>query len=70
MITNDEVEKLLDLNLREYIILLPFVLLIILFGVYPNMIIDLTAASTTNLIDIIIMQLNSTNPIWLALIWK
>ena len=51
VITNDEVEKLLDLNLREYIILLPFVLLIILFGVYPNMVIDLTAASTTNLID-------------------
>ena len=25
VITNDEVEKLLDLNLREYIILLPFV---------------------------------------------
>tara|TARA_B100000927_G_scaffold291645_1_gene295129 strand:- start:449 stop:1972 length:1524 start_codon:yes stop_codon:yes gene_type:complete len=51
VITNDEIEKLLDLNLREYMILLPFVLLIILFGVYPNMVIDLTAASTTNLID-------------------
>ncbi len=51
VITNDEIEKLLDLNLREYMILLPFVLLIILFGVYPNMVIDLTAASTSNLID-------------------
>ena len=51
VITNNEIEKLLDLNMREYMILLPFVLLIILFGVYPNIIIDMTAASTTHLID-------------------
>ena len=51
VITNDEIEKLSDINLREYIILLPFVLLIILFGIYPNMVIDLTSVSTTNLIE-------------------
>ena len=51
VITNVEIEKLSDINLREYIILLPFVLLIILFGIYPNMVIDLTSVSTTNLIE-------------------
>ena len=51
VITNDEIEKLSDINLREYIILSPFVLLIILFGIYPNMVIDLTSVSTTNLIE-------------------
>tara|TARA_B100000900_G_scaffold396723_1_gene396274 strand:- start:32 stop:1552 length:1521 start_codon:yes stop_codon:yes gene_type:complete len=51
VITNEDIEKLSDLNLREYVILTPFVLLIILFGVYPNIIIELTAVSTSSLIE-------------------
>jgi NADH-quinone oxidoreductase subunit M len=41
---------LLDLSLREKIILVPLVLLTILFGVYPQPILDVTAASVEQLI--------------------
>ena len=50
-ITNKAIEELKDINAREYIILFPLAILIILFGVYPNMIIELTSASTSNLIE-------------------
>jgi len=50
-ITNKAIEELKDINTREYMILFPLAILIILFGVYPNMIIELTSASTTNLIE-------------------
>lgn len=50
-ITNKAIEELKDINTREYMILFPLAILIILFGVYPNMIIELTSATTTNLIE-------------------
>jgi NADH-quinone oxidoreductase subunit M len=50
-ITNKAIEELKDINAREYMILFPLAILIILFGVYPNMIIELTSASTLNLIE-------------------
>lgn len=50
-ITNKAIEELKDINAREYLILFPLAILIIFFGVYPNMIIELTSASTSNLID-------------------
>ena len=50
-ITNKAIEELKDINTREYVILFPLAILIILFGVYPNMIIELTSASTSNLIE-------------------
>lgn len=50
-ITNKAIEELKDINTREYMILFPLAILIILFGVYPNMIIELTSASTSNLIE-------------------
>ncbi len=50
-ITNKAIEELKDINVREYMILFPLAILIILFGVYPNMIIELTSASTSNLIE-------------------
>ena len=50
-IINDKINVLEDISSRELFILAPFVLLIILFGFYPNMIIELTAESSTNLIN-------------------
>jgi NADH-quinone oxidoreductase subunit M len=50
-IINDNLNVLQDISSRELIILAPFVLLIILFGFYPNMIIELTAQSSINLIN-------------------
>ena len=50
-IINDKLNVLEDISSRELFILAPFVLLIILFGFYPNMIIELTAESSTNLIN-------------------
>jgi NADH-quinone oxidoreductase subunit M len=41
---------LLDLSLREKVILVPLVLLTILFGVYPQPILDVTGASVEQLI--------------------
>ncbi|MAV99713.1 MAG: NADH-quinone oxidoreductase subunit M [Rhodobiaceae bacterium] len=51
VITNKAIEELKDINAREYVILFPLAFLIILFGVYPNLIIELTSASTSNLIE-------------------
>ncbi len=50
-ITNKAIEELKDINVREYVILFPLAILIILFGVYPNMVIELTSASASNLIE-------------------
>ena len=50
-ITNKAIEELKDINVREYVILFPLAILIILFGLYPNMIIELTSASASNLIE-------------------
>ena len=50
-VINEKLNVLEDISSRELIILAPFVLLIILFGFYPNMIIELTAESSLNLIN-------------------
>ena len=43
-------KEMLDLDVREKIILYPLIFLIILFGVYPVVLLDLTQSSVQNLI--------------------
>ena len=50
-ISNDLVKALKDLTLREKSILFPFVILIVLFGIYPLPVLDLISASSLNLLD-------------------
>lgn len=49
-ITNSEVETLSDLNIKEYIVFIPLVILTILLGIYPSLVTDLLNASVINLI--------------------
>lgn len=46
----DSLKNILDLNRRELITLVPLVLLVIFFGVYPSPILDVTAVSVENLL--------------------
>ena len=50
-ISNDLVKALKDLTLREKSILFPFVILIVLFGIYPLPVLDLISVSSLNLLD-------------------
>ena len=50
-ISNDLVKTLKDLTLREKSILFPFVILIVLFGIYPLPVLDLISVSSLNLLD-------------------
>tara|TARA_B110000444_G_C18838084_1_gene597250 strand:- start:164 stop:1678 length:1515 start_codon:yes stop_codon:yes gene_type:complete len=50
-IVNNNLNALEDVTRRELLILVPFIILIIFFGVYPNMIIELTTESSLNLIN-------------------
>tara|TARA_Y100000590_G_C15729797_1_gene1016576 strand:- start:2599 stop:3825 length:1227 start_codon:yes stop_codon:yes gene_type:complete len=50
-IVNEKINMLVDVDKREIMILLPFVLLIIFFGIYPNAIVEITSESVANLID-------------------
>ncbi|MCV6575410.1 MAG: NADH-quinone oxidoreductase subunit M [Cohaesibacter sp.] len=47
----ESLKSILDMNMREKIILVPLVVLTILFGVYPAPIMDVTAVSVENLIN-------------------
>ncbi len=47
----ESLKTILDMNMREKIILVPLVVLTILFGVYPAPIMDVTAVSVENLIN-------------------
>jgi NADH-quinone oxidoreductase subunit M len=48
---NESLKTILDLSLREKAILIPLVVVILAFGVYPAPILDVTAASVNNLIE-------------------
>jgi NADH-quinone oxidoreductase subunit M len=47
----ESLKSILDMNMREKIILVPLVVLTILFGVYPAPVMDVTAVSVENLIN-------------------
>jgi len=49
-VTNEKLADIADLTKREWVILTPLAVLTILFGVYPSLITDITAASVENLI--------------------
>ncbi|MEC7735665.1 MAG: NADH-quinone oxidoreductase subunit M [Pseudomonadota bacterium] len=50
-ISNEAVKALKDLSFREKVILIPLVIIIILFGVYPMPVLDLISASSIDLSD-------------------
>lgn len=49
-LTKESLKGILDLNLREKIVLYPLIILIIVFGFYPAPILDTTAAAVDNLV--------------------
>src|SRR5690606_37646613 len=49
-LTKDSLKSILDLNLREKVVLYPLIVLIIVFGFYPAPILDTTAAAVDNLV--------------------
>ncbi|MCO5065488.1 MAG: NADH-quinone oxidoreductase subunit M [Rhizobiaceae bacterium] len=50
-LTKDSLKGLLDLSLREKVVIYPLVILTIFYGVYPAPIFDATSASVKNLVD-------------------
>lgn len=48
-----QVETLKDITIREFIVLLPLSALIILFGIYPNLLLDYLTPMVNQLIDLI-----------------
>ena len=46
-------EKLTDLTLREYLVLLPLTLLIIAFGVFPSLLLDYITPAVSGLVDLL-----------------
>jgi len=51
-ITNDKVKALKDMNYSEFITLIPLLILVILLGVYPNIILDTISTSVENLVSV------------------
>lgn len=49
-LTKDSLKGILDLNLREKVVLYPLIVMIIVFGFYPAPILDTTAAAVDNLV--------------------
>ena len=50
-LTKDSLKGILDLNLREKIVIYPLIVLTIVFGFYPAPILDTTAAAVNNLVS-------------------
>ncbi len=50
-LTKDSLKGILDLNLREKIVMYPLIVLTIVFGFYPAPILDTTAATVNNLVS-------------------
>ncbi len=50
-ITNKEIMKFSDLDRREILIFAPIILLIILLGVYPSIVTDVTGPSVEHLLE-------------------
>ena len=51
-ITNDKVKVLKDMSYSEFITLMPLLILVILLGVYPNIILDTISTSVENLVSV------------------
>ena len=49
-LTKDSLMGILDLNLREKVVLYPLIVLTVVFGFYPAPILDTTAAAVDNLV--------------------
>jgi len=47
----ESLKNITDMNMREAVVIVPLAVLIILFGIYPAPIFDVTAASVENLIS-------------------
>ena len=56
-ITNETIELLNDLSVREKIILFPLAVLIIFFGIFPSPVLDLISESSNNLVAILDLQI-------------
>lgn len=52
-LSNPENKKLKDLNLREFLTLVPIIVLILWIGLYPKSFIDLQSASTARLVEVV-----------------
>src|SRR5690606_16706041 len=50
-LTKENLKGMLDMSTREKIIIYPLVLLVILFGVYPSPVFDVTTASVDALVN-------------------
>ena len=59
-LTKESLKDLLDLSAREKAIIYPLVLLVILFGVYPAPIFDVTTASVDALVNNITLSIEAT----------
>lgn len=55
-LSRDKIKKLKDLDRREVFMFLPVALLVVLFGVYPNLILDVMHVSVENLVEQIKIQ--------------
>jgi len=58
-LTKESLKNLLDLSVREKVIVYPLVLLVIFFGVYPAPVFDATAASVKTLVTNVTASINS-----------
>jgi len=58
-LTKESLKGLLDLSLREKIILYPLIVLVIFFGVYPAPVLDATASSVQALVNTITISLDA-----------
>ena len=57
LLTNEKLKDILDLNIREKIILYPLVVLVIFIGIFPNIFLDPMRLS----IELIISNYESAN---------
>jgi NADH-quinone oxidoreductase subunit M len=59
-LTKESLKSMLDMNAREKTVIYPLVFLVILFGVYPAPVLDVTAASVDALVNNITQSLQAT----------
>jgi len=59
-IVSDRIENLKDLSLSEYLTLLPLSILIIIIGIYPNIVLDYLEVSLTGLLNHIELYISKT----------
>ena len=59
-LTKESLKSLLDLSTREKVIIYPLVFFVILFGVYPAPVLDVTAASVDALVNNVTLSIEAT----------